>query len=1089
MRSYRKDFVWLMLIMFLFAQVLPVSAASTQYQDPNANAQPLAPTFANNSPQAVSSAADQLSNYYFTQYKNSFGWDWLKTTNINFSAFSGGTPQWNINTFQPLTLKSNLDKFFFVQGQYGTSNNTVNVGLGYRTMNPAHSSLYGFNLFYDWQTTVQGMNGYNPNGSHMRLGAGLEYFTGSIEARANGYYGVSPDVQVSSVNTSNMAAFQHVAPGADLSIGTDFSFWNAPWFKLTATGNYYAQTQGGSINGYNGSPVNANLTAQLQVTPQLSVNAGGSLGNGASSNGNFGFQFNLLAPPTPALLLADPTTNKLADTDISYKMLQQVQRNNTITVEQYSKDVGNLQAVAFAFVDENGDPLPGAVVTATVTSVTGAVGSSAYTAVTNAAGIANLSLPSGATGTLSAQTGIAAMASTFNLHTAPTPPALPFDLSGYGKQAIDKAAFDAAEAAAGLNEPTTTIGTSNAGNGTAGTTVKVSQLPVVNNNYIINGLPAGTFPTMNINGGGAYTQFAANAPSANPAAIVDSAALAAALNGPSATSLNLTANFSNGTLAKGTKILQITADAFQNQLVFGSLTLDSGTATVPYSQLVIPALAGATSIAVTITSSYENAPMVTTRATLTLGKQNNITINSGTAPTPGTATITVNSVYVNGAQVTGPHRIGYIDASGTVSQLQTFDPLLGATATFSNLNPGVYFFAVFNNTTRVPTAIDLVAVPVQIGSSVTKQIAAATTGAYNVSISGMSASATGTVTISNIDLPQIINVNTPFVADANGNATVNTPGMPCGVKSIINVSATGYAQQTFSNVQISPSTYVANVPVTMAASTNGTIQLNYTWPAGAIPASGKVVLVNNANPEQQISTLAPTGASCTFNNVTPGTYTALSYFPGAAVTPATVPVIAGTNNSVTMPPVVLTQTGNVVVNIHAVIGTEATGNVSINSTDGSINYYTGSFDAANGNYTLTATQIPVGPVVVATTLTNGSPYYLSTAQSSQAITVANNSSVGVPVTLELGSIAGAIQGLATPAGVVVTLDGATITPAWSGLNYVIANVTMGTHTLALNKSNYTAAPLTQSVNITDATANQRQQLHLQRLRPLEQYLE
>ncbi|MFA6075565.1 MAG: carboxypeptidase regulatory-like domain-containing protein [Negativicutes bacterium] len=440
MRNYRNSLTWLLLVVFLFAQVIPVTAAgTTQYQDPNVTAAPVAPTFTNNSSSAVNSATDQLANYYFTQYKNGMGWDWLKTTNINFSAFSGNTPQWNLNTFQPLTLKGNLDNFLFAQGQYGTGNNTINVGLGYRSMNPKHSSLYGFNLFYDWQTSVSGEGGYNPNGTHMRVGAGLEYFTGSIETRINGYYGVSDDVQVGALDANGLTAYQHVAPGLDLSIGTDFSFWNAPWLKLTATGNYYEQTQGGTINGYQGSPLNANLTAQLQVTPQLSINGGGTVGNGGQSTGNIGFQLNLLALPVPALFLADPTVNQLAATDISYKMLQPVQRNNTITVERYTKHTSNnSQAIVVTALNSNGDPVPGVLVTLTPSNPTAAVGDGNTQATTNASGVASFSV---AAGNYDALYAIGATTATQAVSTS-TPP-LPKALPQYGAMVLTGTAVDA----------------------------------------------------------------------------------------------------------------------------------------------------------------------------------------------------------------------------------------------------------------------------------------------------------------------------------------------------------------------------------------------------------------------------------------------------------------------------------------------------------------------------------------------------------------------------------------------------------------------------------------------------------------------
>jgi len=365
MKNLHNSFTWLLLLMFILMQVVPMAAAADQYSQPATPTPGNLPTAANNSAGDLAVVADNMANYYFNLYKDAWGWDWLKTTNVNFSAFSGNTPQWNINTFQPLTLKDNLDNFLFLHGQYGTGNNTLNAGLGYRTLNTARSAMYGMNIFYDWQTAVSGINGYNPTGNgHMRVGAGLEYFTGPLEFRANGYWGVSSDVMTGRVlATDGLTAtqtWQHVAPGGDLSLGTDFAFWQAPWLKLTATGNYYGQTQNGTINGYQGNVLYGNITAQLQVTPQLSISGGGSAGNGDPSSANIGFQFNLLAPPVPALFMAEPGMNERAAVDISYKMLQAVQRNNTVTVEQYQKQLSSTTtAYAITVNDSSGLPMAG----------------------------------------------------------------------------------------------------------------------------------------------------------------------------------------------------------------------------------------------------------------------------------------------------------------------------------------------------------------------------------------------------------------------------------------------------------------------------------------------------------------------------------------------------------------------------------------------------------------------------------------------------------------------------------------------------------------------------------------------------------
>ena len=404
MKNFHTSFTWLLLLLFILMQVVPMAAAADQYSQPVTPPAGNLPGAANNSAGALAVVADNMANYYFNLYKDSWGWDWLKTTNVNFSAFSGGTPQWNLNTFQPLTLKDNLDNFLFLQGQYGTGNNTLNAGLGYRALSSTRSAIYGVNVFYDWQTAVSGINGYNPTGNgHMRVGAGLEYFTGPLEFRANGYWGVSSDVMTGRALASDgltaVQTWQHVAPGGDVSVGTDFTFWQAPWLKLTATGNYYGQTQNGTINGYQGSAMYGNLTAQLQVTPQLSINGGGSAGNGNPSSANIGFQFNLLAPPAPAIFMAEPGMNERAATDISYKMLQAVQRNNAVTVEQYQKQVTSA-TTSYAIIvnDSNGLPMAGVNTLFSYSKVTAVVTNNAVTqsATSDIHGKVTFVLPEGA---------------------------------------------------------------------------------------------------------------------------------------------------------------------------------------------------------------------------------------------------------------------------------------------------------------------------------------------------------------------------------------------------------------------------------------------------------------------------------------------------------------------------------------------------------------------------------------------------------------------------------------------------------------------------------------------------------------------
>lgn len=307
---------------------------------------------ANTSRQDMGAAFDSLMNYYLN-YSLQSGQEWMQRTQLSGSVFSGNNQQFSLSTIQPLWTPGDLSKMWFWQGSYnmgvsgGNTSSTLNAGVGYRSMFANNSGMAGINLFYDWQVAPR---------NHQRVSVGGEIYKNSLEAHFNFYQGVSDAVNLGTdPNNSQNNLYEQAANGFDATFGTNFSFWNAPWLKLSATGYKYFAQNGGTINGQNGGYGGMTLDLGWQVTPQLMV----SVGTDVVNNSQYAkFSYNLLAPPAPATFGGDATINANASQDLSYKMYNQVVRNNQIVVEQYSKakPVGAV-AVMVKVVRPDGTPV------------------------------------------------------------------------------------------------------------------------------------------------------------------------------------------------------------------------------------------------------------------------------------------------------------------------------------------------------------------------------------------------------------------------------------------------------------------------------------------------------------------------------------------------------------------------------------------------------------------------------------------------------------------------------------------------------------------------------------------------------------
>ena len=106
--------------------------------------------------------------------------NWLDRTDIAIHGTQNGRPTYSIETVQPLTETEDTKRnTTFFQGRLATrgSDETLNLGLGYRRLLQDESMILGINTFFD--TTRKN--------SHERIGLGLEAIGQQYTFRSNVY--------------------------------------------------------------------------------------------------------------------------------------------------------------------------------------------------------------------------------------------------------------------------------------------------------------------------------------------------------------------------------------------------------------------------------------------------------------------------------------------------------------------------------------------------------------------------------------------------------------------------------------------------------------------------------------------------------------------------------------------------------------------------------------------------------------------------------------------------------------------------------------------------------------------------------------
>ena len=252
--------------------------------------------------------------------------DWMKRTTVNVSFQKNFTPQYEVETVQPLTkVDANTKQVVFAQGRVShnsVSGTTLNVGVGYRHMNSDKTAMWGVNGFYD--------HGFQYN--HSRISGGLEYFNGQDELHANAYRGVSGEKEVDTTNH----IFQRVADGYDVEYAHTFK--NAEWAKAYVNAYQWDMKYSEDAKG-------VFIGADLQLTPQISLDLGYNKVNGVSGTPFAKIMYRLGDAP---VALWGGKHNFDTKTTVEGKLLSKVRRNNNIVVETYGKQASKVTSIAYS---------------------------------------------------------------------------------------------------------------------------------------------------------------------------------------------------------------------------------------------------------------------------------------------------------------------------------------------------------------------------------------------------------------------------------------------------------------------------------------------------------------------------------------------------------------------------------------------------------------------------------------------------------------------------------------------------------------------------------------------------------------------
>lgn len=279
-------------------------------------------------------------NFYYVRSAEQDKSDWLKSSDVSLWFTQDSKPVYSFETIQPFGKVDSKGQLRFWQGRYAYNSETegtANLGLGWRKLSADKSSIVGFNAFYD--------HAFEYNLS--RVGLGTEYFHGLGEYRANVYLPISGEKNTGKTDAADNILYIRAVKGLDYEAGTALT--KAPWLSVYASGFYYDNKYSKDEQGYK-------LRSNLQITPRLALE-GGYIHSNVDKGDWYGkVMFQLADGFKPSLRgnRHDNADKKEYARDLTYKLLQKVERDNTIKTETYAKSAATAaQTVTIVNNDES----------------------------------------------------------------------------------------------------------------------------------------------------------------------------------------------------------------------------------------------------------------------------------------------------------------------------------------------------------------------------------------------------------------------------------------------------------------------------------------------------------------------------------------------------------------------------------------------------------------------------------------------------------------------------------------------------------------------------------------------------------------
>ncbi len=252
--------------------------------------------------------------------------DWLTRVRGEFTWDSETGSRFALETIQPVWQAPEQRHTLFLQGRFSAADGEeiLNLGLGWRYLDPSGAALFGINGFYD----------HSFPRDHRRLGLGLEALGRYLTWRANGYLGISGWRDVADNQE------ERALDGFDSELEGALPY--LPWARVALGYYYWKRRTGRDLHGLR-SRLRLQLTSFLEIEGGYAVDREEDAGfvklrlrladadrtEHAASRSLWGHS------PLPAR-------------DLRRHVLDFVERSNTIAVERRSKSGGGRARVIVA---------------------------------------------------------------------------------------------------------------------------------------------------------------------------------------------------------------------------------------------------------------------------------------------------------------------------------------------------------------------------------------------------------------------------------------------------------------------------------------------------------------------------------------------------------------------------------------------------------------------------------------------------------------------------------------------------------------------------------------------------------------------